>query len=101
MCLSFYIDQVYECFDYLCLFFVTLSACFSLSRPPPKIFCSSQSLFFVGFLKISLKMVYLTIGIDGKRYKKIEIDAKRWESTAAVLENAGVHVMLQTRTCGP
>jgi len=36
-------------------------------------------LFLVGFLKISLKTVYPTIGIDGKRYEKIGIDAERWE----------------------
>jgi len=32
----------------------------------------------VGFLKLSLEMVYPTIGIDGKRYRKIGKDAKRW-----------------------
>ena len=71
----------------------------SLSNRPPYIFFSfSQSFFFVCFLKISLKTVYLTSGIDGKRLQKVEKsgkwwekmqkDAKRWGKMAAVLENA-------------
>jgi len=39
-------------------------------------------------LKVSLKTVYPTIGIDGKRYKKMGKDGKRWGKMAAVLENA-------------
>jgi len=39
-------------------------------------------------------MVYPTIGIDGKRYKKIQKDRKRYEKMAAVSENAGFHMML-------
>ena len=48
-------------------------------------------------------MVYPTIGLDGKRcrkiqedterYEKIGKDGKRWESTAALLENAGFPVL--------
>jgi len=34
-------------------------------------------LFPIGFLKISLKTVYPTIEIDGKRYKKIGKDRNR------------------------
>ena len=40
-------------------------------------FFSSQSLFLIGFLEISLKMVYLTSGIDGKRLQKVEKGGKR------------------------
>jgi len=36
-------------------------------------------LFVVCFLKISLKMVYPRIGIDGKRCRKIQKDIERWE----------------------
>jgi len=56
-------------------------------------------LLFVGFLEIRLETVYPTMGIDGKRYEKIAKDrnrckkmgkdARRWESTAALLKNAG------------
>ena len=50
----------------------------SLSYRPPYNFLDFQSLFFVCFLKLSLKMVYPTIGID----------AKRWGKMASVLKNA-------------
>ena len=71
------------CFGY----FVTLFVCLSLD-PPYNFLVFSQSLFFVGFLKLSLKTVYPTIGIDGKRYEKIQKDRKRWGKMAAVSENA-------------
>ena len=60
------------------LFFVYLS----LYRLPYNFFSFSQSLFFIGFLEISFKMVYPTIGIDGKRCRKIQKDRKRYEKIA-------------------
>ncbi len=51
----------------------------SLFRPPYNFFSSSQSLFRVGFLKLSLKTVYPTIGLDGNRWGKIQKDGKRYE----------------------
>jgi len=69
MCLVFVCGFKRFCF---CVpVFVTLFAYVSLFIDPPIIFCSVQSLFFVCFLKLSLRMVYLTSGIDGKRLQKV------------------------------
>ena len=63
------------------LVWVEVLSCYlrvSLSLDPPYIFFSfSQSLLLVGFLEISLKSAYLTIGIDGKRCRKIQKDIER------------------------
>jgi len=72
--------------------------CLSLD-PPYNFFSFSQSLFFVGFLEISLETVYPTIGIDGKRCRKIQKDIERWGKMATVSENVVFHAMLQTHAC--
>jgi len=44
-----------------------------------------------------LNIAQVTIGLDGKRCKKIGKDRKRYEKMAAILGNASFHTILQTR----
>ena len=78
-------------------------SCVSLFVDPPTpggVGWLLESLFFVGFLEPSLEMVYPSIGLDGKRCRKIRKDRERWEKAGidcSLLENTGFP-SLQTRT---
>jgi len=66
----------------VCKLFLFVTFFVSLSLDPPYNFFSfSQSLFSVVFLEISLKTVYPTYGIDGKRWEKVAKGWKRFELT--------------------
>jgi len=53
-------------------------------------------LFFIGFLKISLKTVYPTIGIDRKRYEKMGIDGGPIGECGFSCDATNTHMLLNS-----